>query len=150
MRVTTRLVLAIWIAALAVGASFAYVQVSEERHRLRQELERRAALLGEGLQDGVETALSRNSRPALERLLKRFGRSGQRLAVYDKTATLIALAPESFVPRPESVSDVTAAMTSGSVQQVSRRPSGRSGVRTGSASWSWAPSCRSSRYSSSV
>jgi len=30
--------------ALAVGASFAYVQVSEERHRLRQELERRAAL----------------------------------------------------------------------------------------------------------
>ena len=125
MRVTTRLVLAIWVAALVVGASFAYLQVSEERHRLRQELERRAALLGEGLQDGVETALSRNSRPALERLLKRFGRSGQRLAVYDKTATLIALAPESFVPRPESVSDVTAAMTSGSVQQVFREMSGR-------------------------
>jgi len=101
VRVTTRLVLAIWVTALAVVASFAYLQVSDERQRLRQELERRASLLGEGLHDGVETALSRNSRPALERLLKRFGRSGQRLAVYDTKASLVALAPESFVPRPE-------------------------------------------------
>ena len=125
MRVTTRLVLAIWITALAVVAGFAYLQVSDERQRLRQELERRASLLGEGLQDGVEAALSRNSRPALERLLKRFGRPGQRLAVYDTKASLVALAPESFVPRPETASDVTAAITSGSVQQVFRQMSGR-------------------------
>src|SRR3989475_7749128 len=121
VRVTTRLVLAIWVTALAVVASFAYLQVSEERQRMRQELERRASLLGEGLQDGVETALSRSSRPALERLLKRFGRPGQRLAVYDTKASLVALAPESFVPRPETAADVTAAITRGSVRQVFRK-----------------------------
>src|SRR5207247_11221800 len=125
VRVTTRLVLASWVAALAVVAGFAYLQVSDERQRLRQELERRASLLGEGLQDGVEAALSRNSRPALERLLKRFGRPGQRLAVYDKTASLVALAPGSFVPRPETAPDATAALPSGSVQQVFRQMSGR-------------------------
>ncbi len=81
MRFTVRLLAAIWLSALVVIGTFAYLQIVEERERLTRDLERRAALLGEGLAEAAEPALARGSRPGIERLLKKFGRRDQGIAV---------------------------------------------------------------------
>ena len=62
MKVTVRLVGALWLAALAILGGSTYFQVAEERGRLTQDLERRAVLLGEGLKEAVEPAAARGSR----------------------------------------------------------------------------------------
>ena len=61
MKVTLRLIAAIWVGTLVIIAAFAYLQVREERQRIVADLERRAALLGEGLRESVEPAMARNA-----------------------------------------------------------------------------------------
>jgi len=117
MRFTLRLVAAIWLSALAVIGGFAYLQISEERHRLVQDLERRAALLGEGLKEAVEPVLARGSRPGVERLLKKFGRRDQGIAVYDKVGALIAATPDIEPLLPTSLPEVISALSAGTVQK---------------------------------
>src|SRR5919201_2894503 len=94
MKYTVRLGGAIWLAELVVTGGFAYMQIAEERHRLTKDLERRAALLGEALHEAVEPALVRSSHPGIERLLKKFGRRDQGIAIYDKVATLTTGNPD--------------------------------------------------------
>ncbi len=117
MRFTVRLVAAIWLSALIVIGGFAYLQVVEERDRLTHDLERRAALLGEGLREAVEPALARGSRPGIERLLKKFGRRDQGIAIYDKVAALIAATPDIAPLLPASLPEVTEALSTGVVQK---------------------------------
>ena len=117
MRFTARLVGGIWLSALAVIAGFAYLQVAEERQRLVQDLERRAVLLGEGLKEALEPALARGSRAGVERLVKKFSRSDQSIAVYDKVAALIVATPEIVPLLADSVPEVTQALTTGAVQR---------------------------------
>jgi len=117
MRLTVRLVAAIWLSALAVIGGFAYLQISEERNRLAHDLERRAVLLGEGFKEAVEPALARGSRPGIERLLKKFGRRDQGIAVYDKVGALIAATSDIEPLLPASLPDVIAALSSGTVQK---------------------------------
>ncbi len=117
MRFTVRLVAAIWLAALAVIGAFAYLQIVEERERLTQDLERRAALLGEGLKEAAEPALARGSVPAIERLLKKFGRRDQGIAIYDKVAARIAATPDVAPLLPTSLPEVTEALSTGAVQK---------------------------------
>ena len=117
MRFTVRLVAAIWLSALVVIGGFAYLQVVEERDRLTHDLERRAALLGEGLREAVEPALARGSRPGIERLLKKFGRRDQGIAIYDKVAALIAATPDIAPLLPASLPEVTEALSTGAVQK---------------------------------
>ncbi len=102
MKLTIRLVAAIWVSALVVIGGFAYQQIVEERARLTQDLTRRAALLGEGLEEAIGPALARGS-PAVERLLKKFGRRDQGIAVYDRVASLIAASPEIAPMLPASL-----------------------------------------------
>ena len=117
MRFTARLVAAIWLSALAVIGGFAYLQIVEERERLTQDLERRAALLGEGLKEAAEPALARGSVPAIERLLKKFGRRDQGIAIYDKVAARIAASPDVAPLLPTSLPEVTEALSTGAVQK---------------------------------
>jgi len=117
MRFTVRLVAAIWLSALAVIGGFAYLQIVEERERLTQDLERRAALLGEGLKEAAEPALARGSVPAIERLLKKFGRRDQGIAIYDKVAARIAATPDVAPLLPASLPEVTEALSTGAVQK---------------------------------
>ena len=56
MSIAARLVGAIWLAALVVTGGFTYFQVSEERRRLFDDMERRASVLGEGLKEAAEPA----------------------------------------------------------------------------------------------
>src|SRR5512143_236369 len=117
MRFTVRLVAAIWLSALAVIGTFAYVQISDERARLTLDLERRAALLGEGLTEAVGPALARSAHAGIERLLKKFGRGDQGIAVYDKVAALITATPDVAPLLPTSLPEVTETLSTGVVQK---------------------------------
>ena len=117
MKVTVRLVAALWLAALAVLGGSTYFQVTEERGRLTQDLERRAVLLGEGLKEAVEPAAAKGSRVVIDRLLKKFGRPDQGIAVYDRVASLVTATPEMALVLPASLPEATEAITSGAVQK---------------------------------
>ena len=121
MKFTFRLVGAIWISALIVVAGFAFFQIQEERHRLLNDLERRAVLLGEGLREAVEPALARGSTARLERLLKKFGTPKRGIAVYDKFASLIAATSDLAPVLPPSLPEISEAIAGGSVQKGLRR-----------------------------
>jgi trehalose-6-phosphate synthase len=116
VKLTVRLVAAIWVSALVVIGGFAYQQIVEERARLTQDLTRRAALLGEGLEEAIGPALARGS-PAVERLLKKFGRRDQGIAVYDRVAALIAASPEIAPVLPASLPEATEAVSTGAVRK---------------------------------
>jgi trehalose-6-phosphate synthase len=125
MRFTVRLLGGIWIAALIIIGGFAFFQVRAERQRLTHDLAGRAALLGEGLKESVESVVSRGSTQRLARLLKKFGGSDRGIAIYDGLASLIGAAPEMPVPLPPSLPEVTDAITRGRVQQGLRAIGGR-------------------------
>jgi trehalose 6-phosphate synthase len=117
MRVTARLVGAIWISALVIMAGFAFFQVREERGRLEQDLARRAALLGEGLKEAVEPAVRKGSAPTVARLLKKFARPDRRIAVYDQFGSLVSVAPDMPAALPPALPEVTEAITLGAAQK---------------------------------
>jgi trehalose 6-phosphate synthase len=107
MRIVLRLVGAIWISALLIMGGFAFLQVRDERDRLHNDLERRAALLAESLKESVEPAVRRDSVPAIQRVLKRFGRTDRRLAVYDAFGSPIASAPATKGVLPPALPEIT-------------------------------------------
>jgi len=117
VRFQIRLVVALWVASLVVIGVFAYFQVVEERQRLTGELDRRAALLSEGLKEVLEPVLPRpNAKPQVDRLIKKFSKPDQGLAVYDRVASLIAATPDVAKQLENPPPEVTWALTSGAVQ----------------------------------
>jgi len=107
MRITYRLVTAICLAMLVVVGGFTFLQIREERTRLVRDLERRAALLGEGLKEAVDPVMGGRSTAPIERILKRFGRPNQVIAVYDQLANPIAVVPDSVGPRAVAIPEIT-------------------------------------------
>src|SRR5262245_1645184 len=95
MRVTIRVLGAIWVSALIILAAFAFLEVRDERARLRTDLERRAGLLAESLKEAIEPTVRKGATPALVRALKRFGRPDRGIVVYDGVANPIAAAPDN-------------------------------------------------------
>jgi trehalose 6-phosphate synthase len=106
-------------------AVFAFLQIREERQRLLHDLERRASLLGEGLKESVEPALRRNAPASVVRILKKFGRPRQFVAVYDGFGNPVASAPESAAGPPGSLPEVSASITGSRTQQGLRPIEGR-------------------------
>lgn len=117
MSIAARLVGAIWLAALVVTGGFTYLQVVEERRRLFDDMERRAAALGEGLKEAAEPALTRGGRPTLERLAAKFGRRGQGVAFLDRAGTVQAATPDIVPVVPQVFPDVEAALNSGGTRR---------------------------------
>ncbi len=117
MRFSVRLVGAISLTALAVIIGFTYLQVRDERQRLTLDLERRASLLSDGLMEVVEPALARGSRPALERAIRRFGRTDQGIAVYDRVSALHVATPELAPRLPTYLPEATQAIATGQAQK---------------------------------
>jgi trehalose 6-phosphate synthase len=112
MRLTIRLLVAIWLSAMAVAAGFAWVSVEAERARLLDDLERRAGLLAEGLQEALEPLGERAPAARVERVIGRFGTPGRGVAVFDRFAGLVAATPEAaraLAGPPPFVSAVVAA-----------------------------------------
>jgi trehalose 6-phosphate synthase len=126
MRIAARLVGAIWLAALVVTGGFTYVQVSEERRRLFDDMERRAATLGDGFKEAAEPALARGSRTALERLAAKFARRGQGVAFLDRAGTVLAATPDVAPVVPQVFLDVVAALNSGETRRGLASADGRS------------------------
>jgi trehalose-6-phosphate synthase len=115
MRVSVRVLGAIWVSTLIILAAFAFLQVRDERGRLRSDLERRAALLAESLKEAVEPAVKRGATPAVLRALKRFGRPDRGIVVYDAFASPIAAAPDAAPAVRSQIPEISDAISRGTV-----------------------------------
>ena len=125
MRVTVRVLGAIWISTLIILAAFAFLEVREERARLRTDLERRAGLLAESLKEAIEPVVRRGATPALLRALKRFGRPDRGIVVYDALATPIAAAPDTTAGARLQSPEITEAISRAAVATGFRKIEGR-------------------------
>jgi trehalose 6-phosphate synthase len=105
MRITFRLVVSLILGITLVALVFSYLQVRQEEGRLREEIERRAVVLAESLQESVEPLLGTQPSTDLQRLVERFG-NRERLngvGVYDASGRSLAVTPglpSSFVQSP--------------------------------------------------
>ncbi len=68
MRTTLKIVLPLIVSVAVVSLLFAAYQVRREKRILRNDLSRRAEILGESLQEGVEPLLDRGPDKGLQRL----------------------------------------------------------------------------------
>jgi trehalose-6-phosphate synthase len=125
MSVTLRVLGAIWVSTLIILAAFAFLQVREERERLRTDLERRAGLLAESLKEAVEPVVRRGATPALMRALNRFGRKDRGIVVYDGVASPIAAAPADTSAIRSQIPEVTEAISRDKVTTGFRTLEGR-------------------------
>ncbi|HYB69199.1 MAG TPA: hypothetical protein VEH80_00940, partial [Candidatus Bathyarchaeia archaeon] len=126
MRFTVRLVVALWLASLVVIGAFAYFQFLEQRQRLTEELDRRAALLSDSLKEVLEPALGRTSnRAQIDRLIRKFSKPDLGLGVYDRVASLVSATPDVAKQLENPPPEVTWALTSGAVQTGFRKLDGK-------------------------
>jgi trehalose-6-phosphate synthase len=95
MRTTLKIVLPLIVSVAAVSLLFAAYQVRREKRILRNDLSRRAEILGESLQEGVEPLLDHGPDKSLQRLVERFGQREhlKGVAVYGSTGGVLAITP---------------------------------------------------------
>jgi len=117
MRLTIRLVAAIWFSALVVIGAFAFLEIRAERARLVDDLTRRAVLVGEGLKEAIEPVAARGSTVGVERILKKFGTARRGIAVYDRFASVMVATPDLAPILPPSLPAVTSAIADNAVSQ---------------------------------
>ena len=97
---SVRLIVSLILGITLVSSGFSYYEVLVEKRSLRNDLERRADVLGESLVGNVERLLNagsdRGSEKELQRLVQRFGNREHLLgvAVYDRNGELVAITPE--------------------------------------------------------
>ena len=85
MRLSFRLILSLIFAVTIVSVLFALYQVQADRRARRNELEKRAQLMAESLQETVQPLVAKGAHGNLQRLVERFG-NRERLegvAIYD-------------------------------------------------------------------
>ncbi len=93
MRITLRLILTLIVGITCVSLLFAYFQVEAIRGALRSDLDRRAGLLAESLEEAVVPLLASSQQTELLRLVERFG-NREHLAgvvVYDREGQPLAI-----------------------------------------------------------
>jgi alpha,alpha-trehalose-phosphate synthase [UDP-forming] len=93
MRTTLRIVLPLIISVVVVSLLFAAYQVRTQKRLLRNDLARRAEILGESLQESVEPLFDRPlPDKSLQRLVDRFGQREhlKGVAVYNGNGTMLA------------------------------------------------------------
>jgi trehalose 6-phosphate synthase len=125
VRITLRLLGAIWISALLIMAAFAYLQIRDERERLVKDLARRSSLLADALRESVEPAVRKGQTAVVTRLLKKFARGDRHLVVYDAFGSPIVAAPLPADTLAPAVPEVTEAITGTHVVQGLRSVAGR-------------------------
>lgn len=113
MKITIRLIVSLLLVVALVAVIFSFYQVRAERIRLTSELERRAIILAESLQESVIPLVQNNSLPRLNRFVERFG-NRERLkgvAVLDRQGNIMASTPDlkPYIqqPLPQAVSSIT-------------------------------------------
>jgi trehalose-6-phosphate synthase len=95
MRTALKMVLPLIVSVAVVSVLFAWYQVNTERRLLRNDLSRRADILGEALQESVEPLLNRAPDRNLQRLVERFGEREhlKGVAVYAADGRALAITP---------------------------------------------------------
>jgi trehalose 6-phosphate synthase len=89
VRLLVRLFAATSLVTILVMGGFAYLEVREERSRLRHDLQRRATLIADAVREAAEPLVARGARGGFERVLKRFGGADRGIAIYDQFGSLI-------------------------------------------------------------
>ena len=86
MRLLIRLISSLAICLLLVSVFSSYYQIQREKRSLRSELEKRAEVLAESLEQNIETVLQANATKTLSRTIERFGNTKHLvgIAVYDQ------------------------------------------------------------------
>ena len=93
MKINLTIILSILLAAGLVALGFTSWQAYQERQRLQIDLERRAALLGESIHDGLVAQLEKGRDKTLRHTIDRVARTSSRLAglaVYDLRDSIVA------------------------------------------------------------
>ena len=95
MRTTLKIILPLIVSVAVVSLLFAAYQVRTDRRTLRNDLSRRAEILGESLQESVEPLLDRAPDKNLQRLVERFGQREhlKGVAVYNSAGAALAITP---------------------------------------------------------
>jgi alpha,alpha-trehalose-phosphate synthase [UDP-forming] len=93
MRLSFRLICALVVVMTVVSLLFSYAQFKGERRGLEQDLQRRAQILADSLQESVEPVLEKRSRRTLQQLVERFGNREHLagIAIYDQQEVPIAV-----------------------------------------------------------
>ena len=99
MRLSFRLICSLVVVLTLVSFLFSYVQVRADKERRRQELRKHTQELAERLQDSVQSALEKASRPDLRRIVERPGEL-EGVAIYDRTGAAIAVTSSLAVHFP--------------------------------------------------
>ncbi|HBE72794.1 MAG TPA: trehalose-6-phosphate synthase [candidate division Zixibacteria bacterium] len=118
MRINFFIIVSIVLAVGLVVVAFTMWQAGQERHRLTVDLERRTALLAEGMQDGVQGLMVRGNFRKLQQLVDKHG-SSQRilgLAVFNAHDSLLSATTGGEVFLPDARGLVSASMDSDSAQ----------------------------------
>jgi alpha,alpha-trehalose-phosphate synthase [UDP-forming] len=95
MRMSLRLILSLVITVTVISVLFALYQVREDTHARQSDLEKRAQVLAESLQETVEPLWMKGARGSLKRIVERFG-NRERLdgvAIYDVQGRPILVTP---------------------------------------------------------
>lgn len=108
MKITLRLTISLLLAAALVASVFSYLQVRSERDSLVQELNVRANVLGESLQESIKEYILANATDKLKNLVDRFGNREKLtgIAVFDSLGVCIMSSSEFqslFPSTPEKV-----------------------------------------------
>jgi alpha,alpha-trehalose-phosphate synthase [UDP-forming] len=93
---SVRLIISLIVGITLVSLGFSYYEVVGEKRALRNDLERRAEVLGESVAGNVEKSWDTGSQRGLQRLVQRFGNREHLLgiAVYDRQGQVIAITSE--------------------------------------------------------
>src|SRR5215467_7693465 len=95
---SVRLIVSLFVGITAISLLFSYYTVRAEENQLRNELERRAEVLGESLSANVEHAMPKSPAhsSSLQKLVERFGHRENLvgIAVYDVAGNRLAVTPD--------------------------------------------------------
>ena len=108
MKITLNLIFSLVLVATLVILAFTYVQVQNERDRLTHELDVRAVIMAESLQESVKELLRANSPDRLKRLVERFGGRDRLIgvAIYDSQGTSLISSIGSLTTLTDSITHI--------------------------------------------
>ncbi len=112
MRLVIRLIASLIVCLLLVSVFSSYYQIRREKLNLRHELEKRAEVLAESLEQNVENLLQANATKTLSRMVERFGNNKHLvgIAVYDGAASQLAVSPSLATTVPSGEAQLHEAM----------------------------------------
>jgi len=115
MKITLKLIVSLVLVATLIIAVFTYQQVQFERDSLSHELDVRAEILAESLQESIKDLLKANSSVRLKHLVEKFGGRDSLVgvAVYDSLVNLLVSSINPSIKLQDSVTHIREAFLDG-------------------------------------